>query len=30
MFENLRLKETGGSYDQMFICSDNSEQNIWN
>ena len=23
------LKETGPSYCQMFVCSDNSRQNIW-
>ena len=27
---NLRLKETGLSYDQKFVCSDSSGQNIWN
>ena len=24
------LKETGPSYDQKLVCSDNPRQNIWN
>ena len=29
MSKNSSLKETGPSYGQKFVCSDNPGQNIW-
>ena len=29
MSKNLSLKETGPSYGQTFVCSDNPGQNSW-
>ena len=29
MSKNSSLKETGSSYSQKFICSDNPRQTIW-
>ena len=29
MCKNSSLKETGPSYGQKFVCSDNPGQNIW-
>ena len=30
MSKYLNLEESGRSYDQEFVCSDNPRQNIWN
>ena len=29
MFKNSSLKEIGPTYDQKFVCTDNTGQNIW-